>query len=311
MKKIILTGATSMLGLELIDECIQHGIIVTAIVRKNSQKIACLPNSPLIHTHECDLCDLANLSITDSDYDVFYHFAWDATANTQRYDVDSGYENIKYTLDALRLCSDIGCQRFVGAGSQAEYGRVNGTIAPYMKVSPDHAYGISKYAAGKLAAILAEQLDIEFIWTRIFSVYGVNDSPLTMISYLIDTLLKGQKPILTKCEQQWDYLYSKDAARALFLLGKKGRNQEVYNIGSGVARPLQEYVETIRDSIDHTLPLGIGAKDYAEHQVMYLCADISNLVRDTGFQPEISFEKGIQRILNANKIFPKDKENVC
>ena len=47
------------------------------------------------------------------------------------------------------------------------------------------------------------------------------------------------------------------------------------------------------------VPLVFGGKPYAKNQVMYLTADISDLKRDTGFEPQISFEEGISRIINS------------
>ncbi|MNW56735.1 dTDP-glucose 4,6-dehydratase [compost metagenome] len=125
--------------------------------------------------------------------------------------------------------------------------------------------------------------------------------PSTMIMYTIDSLLNKQKPILTKCEQVWDYLNCRDAGKAFYLLGQNGIDQTVYNIGSGQAYPLSQFVYKIRDAIDPRLELGIGEKEYAPQQVMSLCADISNLVRDTGFQPEISFDEGILETINWYK----------
>ena len=48
----------------------------------------------------------------------------------------------------------------------------------------------------------------------------------------------------------WDYLYCEDAANALLLLARHGRDGGIYPIGSGTARPLREYIEIIRDEID-------------------------------------------------------------
>ena len=113
------------------------------------------------------------------------------------------------------------------------------------------------------------------VWGRIFSVYGEYDNPETMVMYLVRTLLAGQLPELTKCEQMWDYLYCGDAGRAFYLLGEKGDG--VYCVGSGKMRPLFEYVSEIKDAIDKDLSLGIGKKPYALQQIMCLCADIEKL----------------------------------
>jgi len=287
-----------MLGVALISECLKRKTSVTAIVRKNSQKKYLIPNSKLTTIIECDASSFASLAIdVQLGFDAFYHFAWEGTKNTDRNIVDTQYRNITYTLDAVRLAQRLKCNKFIGSGSQAEYGRAEGMINPEMAVSPDTAYGVSKYASGRLSAILAKQIGLDFIWLRIFSIYGVNDTPSTMIMYCIDSLLKGEKPILTQCGQRWDYLNCRDAARAFYLLGERGQSQCIYNIGNGVARPLSDYVYEIRDAIDPVLPLGLGEREYSPNQVMNLCPDISTLKRDTGFKPLISFSDGIRETI--------------
>jgi nucleoside-diphosphate-sugar epimerase len=301
MKRIIITGATSMLGLALTNECLANGTQVYAFIRKHSQKRKILPKSAQLIQIECEISEYTNLQISDIGFDAFYHFAWGFTENKDRNRIDEQLKNIEYTLDAVKLAYRLNCKQFIGAGSQAEYGRVNGTISPDTRVSPDSAYGIAKYTAGRFGAKLCEQIGLHFIWTRIFSTYGIGDMPSTMIMYCIDRLLKGKKPSLTKCEQKWDYLNCRDAAKAFFQIGQKGKNQMIYNIGSGIARPLSDYVYMLRDAIDKTAPLGIGEHEYSPYQIMHLCADINTLYMDTGFCPTISFEEGIKETINWYK----------
>ena len=47
--------------------------------------------------------------------------------------------NIQYTMDAVCLAKRLGCKLFVGAGSQAEYGRVDGKIGSNTPVNPEVA----------------------------------------------------------------------------------------------------------------------------------------------------------------------------
>ena len=94
--------------------------------------------------------------------------------------------------------------------------------------------------------------------------------------------------------RSWDYLYSKDAGRALYLCGEKGRDGTVYCLGSGQARPLRNYIEELRHIAAPGASLGLGELPYGPRQVMELWADISDLQRDTGFKPEYSFGEGIR-----------------
>ncbi len=300
MKKVVITGATSMLGVALINECIRNNIEMLLLMRPGTKKSDRIPRSDLITVAECDLSDIKGFALssdTASSYDVFFHLGWASTDKSLRDDPTLQYANIGYTLDAVGLAARLFCRTFIGAGSQAEYGRVNEKISPSRPVNPDTSYGAAKYTAGKLSAKLCGQYGIKHIWTRIFSSYGIYDGENTLVSHIIRSLLNAQKPSLTKCEQLWDYINCNDVASAIYLLGEKGKDNTVYNIGSGIARPLSEYVAIIHNTIDPTLPLGLGEKPYSENQVMYLCADIDNLKNDTGFEPKVQFDEGIRRLV--------------
>lgn len=299
MKKIVVTGATSMLGVATIEECLRNDIEVVAIVHRNSKNFYRLPQSPALKIIEANLDELANCEPDFNDADVFYHFGWAATTHKGRLNVDVQEKNIRYTLDAVYLAQKCGCRKFIFAGSQAEYGLSDKPLNSETPIKPFTAYGVSKFAAGKLSEMLCASLGLNFVWTRILSVYGKNDGANTLISYVIDCYKNNRQPVLTPCEQIWDYLHADDAGRAFRLLGQCATSG-VYVVGSGNGSPLKSYLEIIYRLMKPNVPLTFGGKPYSENQVMYLQADISDLQRDTGFKPQISFEAGISRILTGN-----------
>ena len=303
MKKIVVTGATSMLGLALINDAVKHGIKVLAMMRAGSKKICRLPKSELISILECDIdeMDAIDISSLESDYDVFYHFAWAHTDKTTRNDPVLHEKNIKYALDAVELAHKLGCKKFIGAGSQAEYGRVEGTLKATTPAFPEMGYGIGKLCAGHMTREHAHQLGMEHMWVRILSIYGPNDGLQSMVMSTIQKLTDGVVPQFTKGEQMWDYLYSGDAGNALYLVGEKGIDSKVYILGSGNARPLKDYIEEIRQVVDPNAQIDLGAVPYGARQVMYLCADINELTVDTGFTPKVSFTEGIEKTVNWYK----------
>lgn len=295
MQKAIITGATGAIGIALIQTLTEQGIECLAVVRKESGRKKNLPKSEKLKIIELDLAQISKLpTLAEGSYDVFYHLGWDGTFGNTRNNMPGQLANIRYALDAVEAAHELGCKRFLGAGSQAEYGRAEGKLTAKTPAFPENGYGIAKLCAGQMTRILCEQKKMEHIWTRILSVYGPYDGENTMIMSAIRTLMEQQIPALTKCEQMWDYLYSKDAAKALYLLGDKGISGKTYCIGSGQAKPLLSYVEALRDAVDPTAKLGIGEVPYAKNQVMHLCADIGELRRDTGFEPEYTFERGIR-----------------
>ena len=299
MKKVIITGPTGAIGIALIQELIQNEVEVTAVCHKQSQRIERIPKSSKVKIIECDLEQINTLDKNlEKSYDVFYHFAWACTTGDSRNNVSAQLNNIRYTIDAVELAARIGCKKFIGAGSQAEYGRVDGFLNEKTPTFPENGYGIAKLCAAQMSKLRCEQLGVEHIWTRILSVYGPYDGENTLIISLIKQLLNKQKPSCTKGEQIWDYIYSKDVAKAFYLLGKWGKNGKIYCIGSGEKRKLSEYIEIIRDKVDKEMDIGFGDISYGEKQVMYLCADISELQKDTGFCKDYSFDEGIEETIS-------------
>ncbi|MCI5613573.1 MAG: NAD(P)-dependent oxidoreductase [Agathobacter sp.] len=295
MERIVVTGPTGAIGLALLEKCIKEKVFVYAVCRPDSKRICHIPKSKYITIIECGLDDLKKLpSLIEERVDVFYHFGWKSTFGASRNDMTSQWENIGYALEAVEVAAQMGCHTFIGAGSQAEYGRVEGKLSEHTAVNPENGYGMAKLCAGQMTRIRCEQLGIKHIWTRILSVYGPGDGMQTMIMSTLEKLIKKERPALTLGEQRWDYLYSEDCANALYLLGERGKSGKVYCIGSGNARPLKEYINEMKEIVWPDGILGFGDIPYGENQVMNLCADIEQLQRDTGFCPVYRFEDGIR-----------------
>ena len=247
--------------------------------------------------------ELHDQGIEREHYDMFFHLAWDAPFGAGRNDFMLQSQNVRASMVALACAKLLGCDVFVGAGSQAEYGRVpQGTrLSPDTPVNPDSGYGSAKLCAGNLTRAFAKEKGIRHVWTRILSVYGPGDRDETLISTAVSRMLRNEETEFSPCEQIWDYLYSGDAARALLLAGEKGTDGKTYVIGSGEGRPLRWYIEKIAELTGYTKEIGFGRRDYNEKQVMYLVADIDELTRDTGFVPQVSFEDGIRQLLAKEK----------
>lgn len=297
IEKIIVTGATGAVGSSVVRRAIENGKDVTCIVHKGSKRLGNLPQSDKVHIVECDLHDYKTLSL-EGKYDAFIHLSWEKTFGASRDDAEVQARNIQYTLDAVQLAQRCGCSVFVGAGSQAEYGAQSVDLTPDLPVKPESGYGIAKYAAGKLSAMLCKNLGMRQCWVRILSVYGPNDGENSLISYLIREFKAGNSPQLTKCEQMWDYLYADDAANAILAITEKGKDGKVYPLGSGNGRRLSEYVEDIREVVNPTIEVQYGTKEYYPHQPMHLVADVTELTEETNWVPRFSFKDGIKHLLS-------------
>lgn len=300
MRRIIVTGATGAVGSAVVRQALKRGMLVTCIVHEGSKRLSNLPRDNRVKVVESNLSNYKSLEL-ENGYDAFIHLSWEKTFGASRDDAEVQTRNIQYTLDAVQLANRCGCSVFVGAGSQAEYGVQGVDLTPELPVNPESGYGIAKYAAGKLSAMLCRSLGMRQCWVRILSVYGPNDGENSLISYLIREFKNGNAPQLTKCEQIWDYLYADDAADAILVIAERGVDGKAYPLGCGQGRRLSEYVNDIKNAINPSVEVKFGAKEYYPHQPMHLVSDIRELTAETGWTPLFSFREGLACLLNHYK----------
>ena len=311
IRRIAMTGPTGAIGMAIIQKCIKEQIELVLITRADSPRNRNIPKSEYItivyaDITEYDKINVEELKIVDSKgVDAFIHLAWLGTIGDGRNDMEMQTKNIQYTLSAVRLAHRMGCKVFLGAGSQAEYGRVEGYLDADTPTFPDNGYGMAKLCAGQMSRVLCEQLGIEHIWARVLSIYGPYDGENTMVTSAVRGFLNSEETSFTGGEQKWDYLFSEDAADIIVRLLQSGRDGQVYCVGSGKYRELKEYIKDIyrevygKDGTEEVI--GLGKREYAPNQVMFLCADISELEKDIGTIVLTPFVDGIRKMVEWYK----------
>ena len=286
-----------MIGVALTAHLLDAGVEVFALVRPGSPHAGRLAPRPGLKLVETDLSALAHVSLPAVPGAAFFHLGWVGSDGKSRGDASLQDRNVAWSLGAVRLAAKIQAGVFLFAGSQAEYGRVEGTITADTPPHPDTPYGRAKLEAESRCAAACREAGIRFGGLRIFSVYGPFDGENTLISYLIRSFQRAESPKLTPCGQTWNYLYALDAARAVALVATLGRDGAIYNLASDDTRPLRSYVEELRAIVNPEVTVDYGAVPYAENQVMNLRVDTTPLQRDTGFSPACPFEDAIKEML--------------
>lgn len=304
---VIVTGGTGVTGVALVRHLLDIGKHVTAIIRPGSARRRYLPEHDNLKIVECALADYPEVSLElfQDEYSVFYHLAWDGSTGKEKVDNRNNMPlqsmNIVYEVGAVELCHRLNCPVFVATGTQAEYGRCETVINEETLAKPENGYGSAKVCAGNMTRIMCQKYGIKHIWARLFSIYGPFDGTESLVYTSMLKLLSGIRPQYTAGIQEWDYLYSFDAARALVALAKDGKDGEIYCVANGNTKQLKEYIETIHKVVNPDITPVFGEIPYASNQVMHLQVDTSKVKQDTGFEPLTTFEEGIQSILDWTK----------
>jgi nucleoside-diphosphate-sugar epimerase len=298
MNRVILTGGTGFIGSWLVEELVSHDIEVTVLVRslERAEKIFS-SNDGKVKLIEYYSDGYNNLKTNGNEFDAFYHLAWAGVASDMKNESKLQMENIELSMEMLEFASSIGVKRFIATGTVAEYAFSENIMDINGRQTPNDMYGAAKTATHYMLETRARILKVPFNWAVVPSTFGEGRKDNNIITYTINSLLKGEKPSYGYLLQMWDFLHVKEVARALYLIGEKGLPGKTYGIGSGVFKPLKDYIEKIRDIIDPSLPLGIGDIPSLSDKAFSSCVSIYDITKDTGFVPEISFEEGIKRTI--------------
>lgn len=301
--RVLLTGATGFIGAHLLRLLIQKPCVTAVLLRKEARPWRVADLLQKVEVIEGDLLHLGPAAnrIRGFAPDVVIHTAWAGVGNKFRNESLQIDENLLPTIHFFRACAAAGCRKFIGLGSQAEYGPLNKRISEEDGCRPTTLYGATKLATSILLQNLCEQSGIRFAWLRVFSTYGPQEDPSWLIPYLVRELLAGKRPALTPGGQRWDYLFGPDAAAAIFAVAERDDACGIFNLGSGEAHALREIIEMIRDMIDPKLPLGFGEAPYRPDQVMHLEADITRLQTATGWTPATKLKDGLQQTVEWHK----------
>lgn len=292
IKSVIVTGAAGFTGYSLVKALSDSGITVYAIVRpgsKHNRRLDGLLNVIILELDFGDI-DSFDIELDDKPY-ALIHLAWDG----KRYSCDDQVRNIWTTLHFVDMAYKLGCKRFVCTGSQAEYGATTMQQTEDMTPDPFCAYGAAKVAACYMSRYRAMELGIDWIWGRIFSLYGIYEPCGRLLPDMVSEMIDNEDITLSSCRQNWDYLYVSDAAEAIIALVKYGRNGEIYNIANGDYRPLREYVEEARMILgsESRLSYGNDPDPYVSLQ-----PSVQKIYKDTGWKARTSFCEGIMKVRN-------------
>lgn len=245
-----ITGASSFIGVELCRYLSDNGHEVIAMSRKENEQLNTIANNGHLRVFYADIQNL----IEKAKYvkaDVFIHLAWAGALLGQRDNQKLQEGNISFSLECVKLSKQMGCQLYVDAGSQAEYGLVPGVLTEETPCNPITAYGKAKLQMFHETKDLTAQLGLKYIHLRILSVYGEKDHDETLIKSCLRKLKKNEPIVMRSGGQKWNYVYVKDAARQIAELSLHAYDDdafqcEVYNIASEDTRKLQDFVISMK-----------------------------------------------------------------
>jgi UDP-glucuronate 4-epimerase len=307
MKKVLLTGAAGFIGAKTAEKLLARNVEVVGVDNLNDyydvnlkrHRLAQLPEARFTF-RQIDIEDKAALR------ELFREHRFDAVFNlAARAGVRYSMENpdIYMTTNALGSLNLLECLRihgvkkFVLASTSSLYA---GQPMPFKEELPVNT-PISPYAATKKAAeVMAYTyhhlygIDVSIV--RYFTVYGPAGRPDMSPYIFAEKILKGEElPVFGDGSQSRDFTYVDDIAEGTILAGRE-LGFEVINLGGGNnPYTLNQMIALMERVSGKKARPRFKAKVKADMDVTW--ADISKAKRLLGWEPAVSFEEGIARLV--------------
>lgn len=296
-QRILITGAGGFVGAAAARAALHDGHEVIALVRRSdAPRLAGIRDR--IAVHAVDLSDTAMTAalVQSLAPGIVVHSAWEGVGGPLRAG-DIQLDNIRTTVALADAAIAAGARKFVGIGSQAEYGRFDRRIVETDLPRPTLLYGAAKLAAYHLADQRCREAGMDFAWLRLFSVFGPGDNPNWLIPSVAAALLRGEAPKCTPGTQNWDYLHIDDVARAVIAVAATDRAKGLFNLSSGDPIAVRSIVETLRDLAAPGLALRFGEIPFGPDQIMHLEGDNARLRASTDWTVKIPVMQGLRDVV--------------
>lgn len=290
--KIIVTGANSLIGNNIVSTLIKNGHNVVGIDIAFRTK----------HQNEKQVLikDYSEYPSKMENADVLIHLAWMGTTQDQRISEEVQKKDYEISLMmAEKAFNEYGIKRFILAGSQAEYGPHNDLITEDTELKPNIAYGKYKH---KLYETLANKYPNKVVIDgRIFSCYGPHQALTNLIPATLTKMLKNETCQFTPATQLWNFIYVEDLANIFAKLCVVDTKSTCVNLASDDTRPLKEMISDMKEVSKSVSDLQFGAVPYNTSGYVSLNPSIKklkSLIPDVKFTP---FKAGVINVIKQIK----------
>jgi nucleoside-diphosphate-sugar epimerase len=293
--KAIVTGADGFVGSYVTKNLLAHGYEVLAVDLGVTPKRLDVSNPHLKYLqHSIEDVAFFSEACKPGEYDFFFHFAWKGSAGLERCDEKIQLTNALQAAQCLRKASEIGCRRFICAGSIMEYETNQVVYEQGSEPGMAYIYGAGKTIAHEICKPIANSLGIDLVWSYITNAYGVGESSPRFLNSTIRKIIHGERLEFTSGTQNYDFIYVTDVAKAFRLIAEKGIKNKSYLIGSGEAKPLRSFIEDILNELKPAQPAIFGEIPYNGVLTPLGIYSITEIQKDCGFIPEVPFKKGLR-----------------
>lgn len=295
----LVTGGAGFIGSHMVDLLVAHGYAVRVIDNLIGGREANLDDhkpNPDVSFEERDIRELTSPDPLFQDVKYVFHFAGIGDiVPSMEHPVEYMSANVQGTVHVLEAARAAGVEKLVYAASSSCYGLADTPTTESHPIDPQYPYALSKYLGEQSAFHWHQAYGLPVNAIRIFNAYGTRSRTSGAYGAVFGVFLRQKlagKPftVVGDGTQSRDFLYASDVAEAFFLAAETAHVGRIYNLGAGNPQPVNRLVELLGGDVVY-IPKRPGEPDCT-------WADISRISSELGWKQKVSFEEGVQRILD-------------
>ncbi len=294
----VVTGGAGFIGSHMVDVLLDRGYrvhVIDSMAGGREANLARHRGNPDLVLDERDVRSLVPGDALFAGGRYVFHFAGigDITPSIER-PAEYMSANVQGTVHVLEAARHAGVRKVVYAASSSCYGLAAVPTREDHPIAPQYPYALSKYL-GELAVFHWHQVyALPANSIRIFNAFGTRSRTSGAYGAVFGVFLRQKlagKPftVVGDGAQKRDFVYVTDVAWAFLLAAETNRAGEVYNLGAGQPQSINRLTELLGGEIVH-VPKRPGEPDCT-------WADVGKIKRELGWEPAVSFEEGVKRVL--------------
>ena len=295
--KAIVTGGAGFIGSHLVDSLLKENFEVTVLDNFSTGRLENLEHVlEQIELVECDLGVQGDWiqNFTNADWVIHLASLADIVPSIQQPE-EYYRSNVDGTFNVLQAAKTAGVKRFVYAASSSCYGIPDNYPTPeHADIRPQYPYALTKRMGEEMVLHWAQVYSFPAISLRFFNVYGPRSRTSGTYGAVIGVFLAQKlagKPftVVGDGKQTRDFTFVTDIVQAMISAAKSNRSGQIYNVGSGTNVSVNRLVELLGGEKVY-IPKRPGEPDCT-------FADIHKIQKELGWKPQVTIEKGIEKIL--------------
>ena len=291
--KVLVTGASGLIGRHVLRHLTERGCDVTAVSRGAIEEVG------LRVLQQDLLAPTAPALIFDQiQPDILIHLAW-CTQHGQFWRSPQNLDWLARSCDLASSAAQVGVKRIIMAGTCFEYefpsdGDCIERVTPLANHFP---YDAAKDACRRACAAVLKQQGVSFSWARLFHLYGPHEHPDRLVASVARSLVAGQPALCSSGTVLRDYMHVSDAGAGIAALALSPVDGEV-NIATGKAVSVAEIATTLGELASLPQLVRLGALPDRADDPPRIVASVRRLIDEVGFRPRYTLQDGLAETLD-------------